>query len=611
MPGSNRRKNQAVIDAMSPLVSVVIPCYNAEPWIAEAIGSALTQTHSPVEVIVIDDGSTDRSLEVIKSFGGQIRWEAGPNRGGDRARNRGFVLSAGEYIQFLDADDYLLPAKIERQMRVFGNGSADVVYEDCQNLFENAAGGPSWGPLDISGAHADILETLLTGWAPPPCALLFSRSAVDKAGGWNEELTSAQDNDFYLRLALAGATFAYAPGCESVYRHPLSPRVSTRNIRVTDENLIRVLREARDKLRDSGRLTLNYKRAIAQSWFGVARKYFDTDFNWYSSLLDEALELSPSIAGRQSRKYRILARALGISRTEKLRSLKRKGIRRLKNSVPASGNGPAPVSADRLPILLYHSVSPPPVNDPFSLTIAPDQFESQMCWLKSRGYQTIWPSDLLAARRTGRPLPRKPLMLTFDDAYADLAEYALPILRRHGLKAAVYVVAGRLGLTNTWDEVNGHRTMRLMSAEQIREWARQGIEFGSHTRTHPHLAALSERELTDEIEGSKEDLKRLLGAEVLSFAYPYGEGAQFGAVRKHLSHTYQLGLTIREGLNTIETNPYELLRATILPSDTERDFDFKLRFGKTRAPRLHERLFETIRRAARLDTAAADTQWNH
>ena len=213
---------------------------------------------------------------------------------------------------------------------------------------------------------------------------MISRSAVDKAGGWNEKLTSAQDNDFYIRLALVGATYVYAPGCQCVYRNSSAPRVSTRNVRATDENMVCVLREAGDKLLHSGRLTLNCRRAIARSLSRIAHKYFDADFEWYSSLLREALQLSPSIVGEQTRTYRILARALGI-----LRSLKRKGIRRLKNPVRTlptvctlpvrtSNDGVRGASADRLPILLYHNVGPLPVEDPFRLTVATEQFEQQM-----------------------------------------------------------------------------------------------------------------------------------------------------------------------------------------------------------------------------------------
>ena len=99
-----------------PLVSILIPCHNAEAFVADAIESALGQTHPNVEVVVVDDGSTDRSLEVIRSYDGRIRWETGPCRGACAARNRALALSLGEFIQFLDSDDLLLPQKIERQL---------------------------------------------------------------------------------------------------------------------------------------------------------------------------------------------------------------------------------------------------------------------------------------------------------------------------------------------------------------------------------------------------------------------------------------------------------------------------------------------------------------
>jgi glycosyltransferase involved in cell wall biosynthesis len=114
---------------MQSFVSILIPCHNAEKWVAQAIESALAQTWPEKEVLVVDDGSTDRSLQVIRSFGDRIRWETGPNRGGNVARNRLLTLARGEWLQYLDAGDYLLPEKIERQMEFLGSKpKQDVVY---------------------------------------------------------------------------------------------------------------------------------------------------------------------------------------------------------------------------------------------------------------------------------------------------------------------------------------------------------------------------------------------------------------------------------------------------------------------------------------------------
>src|SRR5438445_3224416 len=111
------------------LVSILIPCYNAERWVAQAIESALGQTWPEKEVIVVDDGSTDSSLSIIKSFSDRIRWQTGPHRGGNAARNRLLQLARGEWLQYLDADDYLLPDKIARQMEFLeSHTKTDVVF---------------------------------------------------------------------------------------------------------------------------------------------------------------------------------------------------------------------------------------------------------------------------------------------------------------------------------------------------------------------------------------------------------------------------------------------------------------------------------------------------
>lgn len=105
---------------MEPLVSILIPCYNAEKWLAETLESALAQTWDNIEIIVVDDGSTDKSLAVAKQFepdGVKVISQA--NKGASAARNRAFQESQGDFIQYLDADDLLVPDKIELQVKLF------------------------------------------------------------------------------------------------------------------------------------------------------------------------------------------------------------------------------------------------------------------------------------------------------------------------------------------------------------------------------------------------------------------------------------------------------------------------------------------------------------
>ena len=114
---------------MSPIVSILIPCYNGEPWIRQCIQSALDQTYPHKEVVVIDDGSTDRTLSIVRGFGHFIRFESGPNCGVNVVRNRLVALSEGDWLSFLDADDYLFPTKIERQIAAVKNEpDLDCIY---------------------------------------------------------------------------------------------------------------------------------------------------------------------------------------------------------------------------------------------------------------------------------------------------------------------------------------------------------------------------------------------------------------------------------------------------------------------------------------------------
>jgi peptidoglycan/xylan/chitin deacetylase (PgdA/CDA1 family) len=212
-------------------------------------------------------------------------------------------------------------------------------------------------------------------------------------------------------------------------------------------------------------------------------------------------------------------------------------------------------------------------------------------WLARRGYTGVRPADWLRWRLEGKGLPDKPVLLTFDDGYADLADYAFPVLRRYGFGAGVYVVTGQLGGTNAWDEAKGFGTQRLMTVEQIRYWATQGIEFGAHSRTHADLTTLSARELTEEVVGSRDDLTTLLGSPVVSFAYPYGfyNQAVVDCVRGAFDVAF-IADDNNEGLNHLLTDPYLLLRTMVQPNDSRLDLECRARWGYNPLLNLRARL---------------------
>ena len=208
-------------------------------------------------------------------------------------------------------------------------------------------------------------------------------------------------------------------------------------------------------------------------------------------------------------------------------------------------------------MLLYHHVGPQHPGQSSGLTVSPERFEKHVRYLASRGYKGICPADWLRWRREGKGLPEKPILFTFDDAYADLAEYALPVLHRYGFGAGVYVVTGQLGGTNAWDEARGCGTLHLMTADQIRQWASKGIEFGAHSRTHANLPTLAPAELTEEVVGSGNDLESIIGSHVVSFAYPYGFHNQ--AVDDCVRSAFDLAFIADdwdEGMNHLQTDPH-------------------------------------------------------
>jgi peptidoglycan/xylan/chitin deacetylase (PgdA/CDA1 family) len=168
-------------------------------------------------------------------------------------------------------------------------------------------------------------------------------------------------------------------------------------------------------------------------------------------------------------------------------------------------------------ILMYHGVADV-ADDPHLLCVSPGRFAEQMAWLKRRGLRGVGIGTLVDAVRTGRA--RKLVGITFDDGYTSVLEKALPELKRHGFGASVFIISGRLGGTNDWDE---GPVFPLMSDAQVRELAAEpGIEIGSHSQTHVRLAGLAPGRLAGEVGGSRADLTALLDAPVRGFAYPYG-----------------------------------------------------------------------------------------
>jgi glycosyltransferase involved in cell wall biosynthesis len=214
-----------------PLVTIIIPCYNAELYVATAIQSALRQTYQNREVIVIDDGSTDNSLNVIRSFGNKIRSESGPNRGASSARNRGLALARGKYIQFLDADDFISPNKIELHVAAL-EGTDENNIATCAHCYCDTQNNPELlSRMQAWRSYADGIDLLVDTWngqgSFPVHAWLSPKKLLLKAGPWNEDLTGDDDGEFFGRVLLVARKVIFEKRSIAYYRRPAQTNLSS------------------------------------------------------------------------------------------------------------------------------------------------------------------------------------------------------------------------------------------------------------------------------------------------------------------------------------------------------------------------------------------------
>ena len=170
----------------------------------------------------------------------------------------------------------------------------------------------------------------------------------------------------------------------------------------------------------------------------------------------------------------------------------------------------------QIPILIYHKIDPR--SEIGINAISPKQFRRQMEWLHHHQYQAITFNDL----QNSASLPQKPVIITFDDGYESVYEYALPITASMDMRASVYIISAFVGKKNIWDLSLDGRRFSHLSKEQIRDLCKNKWEVGAHSVTHRALPYLPEHEAYQEIEYSKKSIEDLTGQPVISFAYPFG-----------------------------------------------------------------------------------------
>lgn len=281
----------------SPTVSVVIACFNAEATIGETVESALAQTWLDLEIIAVDDGSTDGSAKILRGFGGRIRAESGPNRGAGAARNRGTALASGAYLQYLDADDLLAPQAIKTRLAALRESDADVAYGDWRRFATGADGSRRLGEIvarRMEDVDPDPEVACATAFWSPPAALLYTRRIVEVIAGWNERLPVIQDARFLFDAARRGARFVHVAGVSAFYRHA-GRSLSRGNERNFMLDVYRNGIEIQSLWESDGPLTPARKRALAGIFDMTARTFFRLDMVEF----DDAVTRFRRMSGRR------------------------------------------------------------------------------------------------------------------------------------------------------------------------------------------------------------------------------------------------------------------------------------------------------------------------
>lgn len=206
-----------------PTVSIIVPCYNAAPWLGAALESCLAQTGATLDIVVVDDGSTDDSLAIAHRFAPRgVTVVAQPNRGAAAARNRGLEVARGEFIQFLDADDLLAPGKIAAQLDRAAREPAGTAFSAHWWRFIHDPARPEYddpNPLLADLSPRDyLLRYGSVNCMMHPAAWLLPRAVVDAAGPWDERISLNDDGEFFSRIVTAATHIAYCPDARSLYR---------------------------------------------------------------------------------------------------------------------------------------------------------------------------------------------------------------------------------------------------------------------------------------------------------------------------------------------------------------------------------------------------------
>ncbi len=578
---------------MGTRFSVIIPVYNREELVGRAIRSVLAQSYRDFELLVVDDASTDRTAAVVQSFDdSRLSYIRLPENGGNAvARNAGVRRARGELITFLDSDDEFLPGFLAGMEATFSKLDPQIgfVWAGIETVDAKGDRAPvdedGWTPETVTDRYLAFLTRFRGG---TDHGLTIRRECVEKVGLFDERLRAAVDTDFVLRLVQQYDCRAI-PEPLVVVHEDGRDRVR-RNTRHKAAAYDIIIEKHREKLRAHPRLwaKFHYKagwlhyhagnRAQARGHLLRALRRMPSHAkSWTALLLFETVgRFGPGLhrrlaTRRRSKKERAPARtplrgtgagthAAPRNRRERDEGAMSAGMRRSLDTF-LSRSPAQPLfrwrASHRLVVLAYHDVQDAA------------NFARQVEYLAGEMHPVSL-DEVLTALSGGRPLPRRSVLVTFDDGDRTVLDVGLPILQQWRVPAVAFVIAGLLDTEQPywWNEARellacGARAsslptltspaqvpslkrlpdeQRLRIVEELQQTAprpatpaRQltgaelrtmetaAIRIGNHTFSHPCLNRCSDAKVRDEITRAHESLTRVLGAAPKAFAYPNGD----------------------------------------------------------------------------------------
>jgi glycosyltransferase involved in cell wall biosynthesis len=311
---------------MAPLVSILIPAYNAERWIADTLTSALSQTWPRKEVIVVDSGSTDNTLAIVSRFeSSAVRVVSRHNKGASAARNSAFELARGDYIQWLDADDLLAPDKIAAQMQVAARVSKRELLSSAWGTFlyrpSKACFSPTllWTDLSpVEWFHRRMTQNLqmqTANW-------LVSRELTEAAGPWDVRLSLDDDGEYFCRGICASDGIRFVPAAKVFYRNAAFQRLST--IDGSDEKLESQFLSI--KLQVQHALSLDNSEEMRAACVKFLQIWLFCFYDFRKDLANDLEQLAAPLGGRLEvpqlrKKYRWIQQLIGRRAARRVQDL--------------------------------------------------------------------------------------------------------------------------------------------------------------------------------------------------------------------------------------------------------------------------------------------------